>query len=88
MLGDGTNGALPTWEENVSSQWVTSGSDIYYNGGNVAVGTNTASHKLTVGGSQSKSGSFENLLSINSNDSANQLRLKFGLYNNFINCLC
>jgi len=41
MLGDGTNGALPTWEEIAasSSQWITSGSDIYYNGGNVGIGT-------------------------------------------------
>ena len=34
---------------NASSQWITSGSNIYYNTGNVGIGTNNPSNILQVG---------------------------------------
>src|SRR5581483_5982782 len=37
-----------TWPSGGSSQWITSGSNIYYNTGNVMVGTNVSTNVLTV----------------------------------------
>jgi hypothetical protein len=39
-----------------SSQWITTGSDIYYNTGNVGIGTNTPTYLLTVFGDMFLSG--------------------------------
>jgi hypothetical protein len=38
------------WSSKVSSQWTTNGSNIYYNGGNVGVGTDAPTEKLDVSG--------------------------------------
>ena len=40
--------AAPAWTTNVSSQWTTTGSNIYYNTGNVGIGTSSVGTKLTV----------------------------------------
>lgn len=47
-----TNGNITSWNGVVSSQWTTSTDDIYYNTGNVAIGTiNPSGYKLNVNGS-------------------------------------
>jgi len=45
--GNGTWQALPAAPV---SPWLTNGSDVYYNDGNVGIGTSTPSHQLTIDG--------------------------------------
>jgi len=41
---------VPTWTSSASSQWTTSGTNIYYNSGNVGIGTNNPQYLLHVTG--------------------------------------
>jgi hypothetical protein len=41
---------LLSFGQNASAQWTPSGTNVYYNGGNVGIGTNNPTHPLVVGG--------------------------------------
>ena len=41
---------ISSWPAGVSSQWTSNGSSIYYNGGNVGIGTANPQHSLSVNG--------------------------------------
>jgi hypothetical protein len=50
FLTSGGSGTSPTWTTAASSQWTTSGSNIYYNTGKVGVGTSSPSSALHISG--------------------------------------
>jgi hypothetical protein len=47
MISDGSGGM--SWSTPVGSQWTTSGSNVYYNSGNVGIGTTSPGSRLTLG---------------------------------------
>lgn len=55
VLTSDANG-LASWVANTSSQWSTNGTNVYYNGGKIGIGTTTPEIKLDVRGDGSKIG--------------------------------
>jgi hypothetical protein len=55
------SGNAPTWTTVASSQWTTSGANIYYNSGNVGIGTASPTAKLDVSTSINLSVNYQNV---------------------------
>lgn len=69
-----------TFNNKVSSQWVTSGSDIYYDTGNVGIGNTSPTTKLDVTGVLTLSGSTAQILT-NTTDGSDNKELAFSAAN-------
>jgi len=67
VLTSGGSGNAPTWTTAAASQWTTSGANIYYNSGNVGIGTASPATTLDVFKTSNKTAIFGNATANNGN---------------------